>query len=143
MWLVQQDNQIICSCGNDIFISMGDIFGYTAVECIKCGCSNSIMDNSLTSEKLLSQYGEDYCKIFGKILVEQTIFEDGVLIVDYLLFTEFDTAIMVSAKDRLDKVMVAKEEAIKNERFEKAGRLSREELIINCTLRQQKGFLML
>ena len=143
MWLIQSGNKIICSCGNDIFISMGDVFGFTAVECIKCGYSNSIMNNSLVAKKLLSPLGEDYCKIFGKVIEEETIFTDGVVMVDYLLFTEFDTVIIFSAKDRLDKVVIAKEEAIKNERFERATRLKIEEQIINCTLRQQKQFLML
>lgn len=74
---------LVCSCRNDIFISMGDDFGFTLVECTECSYRNSIMDSSLIAKKLLSPYGEDYCKIFGVVLSIGSFLEDSIVIVDY------------------------------------------------------------
>jgi len=141
--LQNNDGSLNCSCGNNIFVTMGDDFGFTMVECIKCENKAFIMDTSLIAEKLLSPRGEDYCKVFAQVVSVSTIFEYATVMVDYLLFTEFDTAVMVSAKNRLEKIVLAKEEAIKNERYERAARLKIEEQIISCILLQQKHFLML
>ncbi len=143
MWLIQKDEQIICSCGNDTFISMGDNFGFTTVECIKCGIRNSIVDSHLSAEKLLSSHGEDFCKVFGRVIEKQTIITDGYLIVNYLVFTEFDTKVIISAKDRLDRIIMAKDDAIRKEFYKKAGILKVEEEIINWAYIQQKTFHML
>lgn len=139
MPLIQQENQLICSCGNGIFITMGDDFGFTVVECEKCAVRTSILESSLIAEKLLSPRGEDYCKIFGR--VDDTVLAGGIAIVDYLLFTEFDTAVIISAINRLERVVAAKHEAVANQWFERAARLRDEERIIHSVLQQQNKFL--
>ena len=119
MSLVQKDNQLLCSCGNDVFIPMGDKFGYTVVECKACGNSTTIMESSLIAEKLLSPYGEGYCKVFGLVYTE-------IVMVDYLVFTEFDIAMMVSVNDRIEKIKLAKQEAIRNHLLEELALLKEE-----------------
>src|SRR4051812_36797231 len=138
MWLIQREQQIVCSCGNDTFTSMGDNFGYTTVECVVCENRNSIVDSSLNVSKLLSPMGEDFCKVLGKVVSNGNTFEDSIVSVDYLLFTKSDTAVMVSVQDRLKKILLAKEEAIAIERYEQAARLKKEEQIICCILIREK-----
>ncbi len=119
MRLVQKDNQLLCSCGNDVFIPMGDKFGFTVVECKECGNSTTIMESSLIAEKLLSPYGEDYCKVIGRV-------DTGIVMVDYFVFTEFDTAIMVSVNERIEKIKLAKQEAIRTQWLEELAILKEE-----------------
>ena len=133
MAFIQQENQLVCSCGNDIFISHGDEFGFTVVECKKCGSRTSIMNSTLIAVKLLSAYGEDFCRIFGNII-------DDIVMVDYLLFTEFDTAVIISPYHRLDRIISAKQEAVSNQWFERATRLRDEERIIHRALQRQSKF---
>jgi len=59
--LQNNDGSLVCTCGNDIFATMGDDFGFTAIECIKCNQRTSILESTLIAEKLLNAYGEDYC----------------------------------------------------------------------------------
>ncbi len=96
------------------------------------------MDSSLTAAKLASPKGEDCCKVFGKVISDGSVFENGIVSVDYLLFPQFDTAVMVSANDRLNRILAAKEEAVKGERYERAAQLRKEEQIIRCTLIREK-----
>jgi len=142
MWLIQREEQIVCSCGSDTFIPMGDDFGFTMVECVTCGSRNAIMDSAISAKKLLSPKGEEHCRIFGQVVSNGSVFEDGIVSVDYLLFTQFDTAVMVSAKHRLNKVLLAKAAAIENEWYERAAMLRKEEQIISCVLFREKHLHM-
>ncbi len=141
MLLQNYDGSLVCSCGNDIFVTQGDDFGFTIIECIKCDKKTSIMESSLFADKLLSPLGEDYCKVFGRVIEDETL--GGIVMVDYLLFTEFDTAVMVSVDDRMKKIRLAKDNAVKNERYELAARLRQEEKVVECILQQLNKYLML
>lgn len=118
--LPNSDGSLNCSCGNDIFSTFGDTFGITKIECTQCNNRTSIIESTLVAEKLLSPLGEDYCKVYGT-------FENDVLFIDRLVFTEFQTEITISANDRLTMIRTAKEDAIKNEWFERAAKLREEE----------------
>ena len=141
MLLQNYDGSLVCTCGNDIFVTHGDDFGFTIIECIKCDKKTSIMESSLFAEKLLSPRGEDYCKVFGRVIEEETL--GGIVMVDYLLFTEFDTAVMISVEDRMKKIRLAKNNAVKNEWYEMAARLRQEEKVAECILQQLNKYLML
>lgn len=138
MWLIQREHQIVCSCGSDTFISMGDDFGFTMVECVTCANKNSIMDSAVSAKRLPSPKGEEHCTVFGKVVSNASVFEDGIVSVDYLLFTQFDTAVMVSAIHRHNKILLAKEDAIENERYERAAVLRKEEQITSCVLIRER-----
>ncbi len=56
--------QIICSCGLDIFIPFGDKYGITYIECLACNKQIILFETNLLVEKLLSIYGEDYCRAY-------------------------------------------------------------------------------
>lgn len=137
MGFVQSGTNLICKCGSETFITMGDQFGFTVVECSGCESKVSLIESTLIAEKLLSAYGEDYCKVYGRI--DDTI-PGGIAVVDYLLFVEFETAVIVSAKYRLEKVRQAKQHAIENQWYERAARLRDEENIIERILQQERKF---
>jgi len=118
---------------------MGDDFGFTVIECIKCGERTSIIQSTLIAEKLLNAYGEDYCKVFGR--VDDAILDGGIVMVDYLEFTEFQTKVTISIDDRMKKIRLAKNYAVKNQWFEKAAQLRKEEKIIECLLRQLDKYI--
>ena len=139
--LQNNDGSLVCTCGNDIFATMGDDFGFTAIECIKCNQRTSILESTLIAEKLLNAYGEDYCKVFGRI--DDTILGGRILMVDYLVFTEFQTKVTLSVDDRLQKIILAKEDAINKEWYERATRLREEEKVIECILRQLNKYRMI
>ena len=132
--LQNYDGSLVCTCGNDIFATMGDDFGFTVIECIKCNKRTSILESTLIAEKLLNALGEDYCKVFGRI------YDSGlggeIVFVDYLLFTEFQTKVTLSIDERIQKIRLAKEDAINKEWYERAARLREEERIIDYILRQ-------
>lgn len=123
------DGSLTCSCGAELFSTMGDNFGITIIECVKCNNRTSIIESTLIAEKLLSPLGEDFCRPYANI-------ESDVLFVDRLVYTEFQTEVSISASDRLALIRTAKEEAIKNEWFERAARLREEENIVERILRQ-------
>jgi len=97
--LLQDDKKLVCSCVNDIFITHGDEFGFTLIECIKCGDRIPIVKSTLKPYKLLSPYGEDYCRVYGCVLGEG-------IVVDYLVFTEFDTKVIISIEDRIERIKI-------------------------------------
>jgi hypothetical protein len=138
MGLAESGNILICKCGNEIFTTMGDQFGFTVVECNECESRISIIESTLIAEKLLSPYGEDYCIVYGRI---DDAIAGGIAVVDYLLFIEFETAVLVSAKDRIEKVRLAKQDAVEKQWFERAARLRQEEKIIERILQQENKFL--
>ena len=129
---------LVCLCGNDIFATMGDAFGFTAIECVNCNEKTSILESTLMAEKLLNALGEDYCKVFSRI--DNTILGGGIVMVDYLVFTEYQTKVTLSIDDRLQKIILAKEDAINKEWYERAARLRDEERIIECVLRQLEKY---
>jgi len=129
---MQNDNSLVCACGNDIFVTYGDNFGFTVIQCKNCDNRISIVESSLIAEKLLSAYGEDYCKAYGK--------NDKI---EYLVFTEFETKVVISIADRKNRIKLAKDEAVKNQWYERAARLRDEERKIYLILQQQNKFLML
>ncbi len=106
---------------------MGDTFGITIIECTKCNSRTSIIESTLIAEKLLSPLGEDYCRVYGT-------FQNDFLFVDRLVFTDFQTEVLISANDRLTQIRTAKLDAIKNEWFERAAKLREEEKIVERIL---------
>ena len=135
--LQNYDGSLVCTCGNDIFATMGDDFGFTVIECIKCNERTSILDSTLIAGKLLNALGEDYCKVYGR--VDNSVL-GGIVMVDYLLFTEFQTKVTISIDDRMKKIRLAKDYAVKNQWFERAAKLREEERIIECILRQLEKY---
>jgi len=123
----KSDGSFTCSCSAELFITMGDDFGITTIECIKCNNRTSIIESTLVIEKLLSPLGEDFCKAYGT-------FENDVLFIDRMVFTEFQTEVNISANDRLNQIRAAKEDAVKNEWFERAAKLREEEKIVERVL---------
>ena len=118
---------------------MGDDFGFTVIECIKCSERTSILESTLIAGKLLNPLGEDYCKVYGRL--DYSILGGEIVFVDYLLFTEFQTKVELSVDDRMKKIRLGKDYAVKNQWFEKAARLRKEERIIEFILRQLDKYL--
>jgi len=57
--------QIICSCGHEIFVPFGDENGYyTDLECFICDKLINLVKTKQPLQKLLSIYGEDYCRAY-------------------------------------------------------------------------------
>ena len=52
--LQNYDGSLVCTCGNDIFATMGGDFGFTMMECINCNERTSILASTLTAKKLLA-----------------------------------------------------------------------------------------
>lgn len=121
--ILKSDGSLTCPCGAEQFTALGDDFGITTIECTKCNNRISLIESTLIAEKLLSELGEDYCKVFGH-------YDHDILIINRLVFTEFQTEVTVSIDDRLNNIRIAKKVAIDEEWFERAFKLREEEKLL-------------
>lgn len=126
-----------CECGNDIFITFGDGFGFTRVDCKECGKTYSLIETDIIPRKLLSPAGDDYCRVYG-CLTNVPERDYKILVYDYLIFTEEGYKNDLNIENRIENIRKAKNEAVTKEWYEKAARLRDEENLALRALKRQK-----
>ena len=132
-------NSFKCDCGNDIFITFGDSFGFTQVDCKECGKTYFLIETDIIPKKLLSPAGDDYCRVYG-CLIDVPERNYKILVCDYLVFTEEVYRTGLNIENRISLIRKAKNEVVAKEWYERAARYRDEEILAVRGLERQKEF---